>query len=344
MVEPNGKPSLICSIWTKNSYNHDSFKAQMKSIWKTKEKFEIQLVGQNLFLITFESEDDLETVMEGQPWLFRKHLIIFDRLFKPMERDQIRLVSSPFWIKIGPYLPEFDKKDLLHAIGVTFGGVLRSEISGEFCRLRIKLNVQKPLRRGIFVSTGNGNKCWIPFKYEKLPTFCFGCGRLGHGLQECTEITPAGEIRIREDPPFSLALKVELNLVGKEGLKLNAQSKKLQAQCSYTGDSIENQKVHLNSEQRSGTMKGEANERNTEIRNANILKSGRKASWKRTEPMEVTRQNETESKLQKRKWEEIIQAYYGANETREEATKRMRYGDQNLIQETDINLSIELPN
>ncbi|MFQ6652781.1 hypothetical protein Gotur_024482, partial [Gossypium turneri] len=133
MVEPNGKPSLIYSIWTNKSYNHDSFKAQMKSIWKTKEKFEIQLVGQNLFLIMFESEDDLETVMEGQPWLFRKHLIIFDRLFKPMKRDQIRLVSSLFWIKIGPCLPEFDKKDLLHAIGVTFGGVLRSEISGEFC-------------------------------------------------------------------------------------------------------------------------------------------------------------------------------------------------------------------
>ncbi|MBA0729945.1 hypothetical protein Golax_020301 [Gossypium laxum] len=86
--------------------------------------------GQNLFLIVFESKEDLETVMEGQPWLFRKHLIIFDRLKKPMERDQIRLVSSPFWIKIGPCLPEFDKKDLLHAIGVTFGGVLRSEIIG----------------------------------------------------------------------------------------------------------------------------------------------------------------------------------------------------------------------
>ncbi|MFQ6628760.1 hypothetical protein Gotur_007606 [Gossypium turneri] len=110
MVEPNGKPSLICSVWTKKSYNQDSFKAQMKSIWKTKEKFEIQLVGQNLFVIVFESEEDLETVMEGQPWLFRKHLIIFDRLIKPMERDQIRLVSSPFWIKIGPVYQSLIKK------------------------------------------------------------------------------------------------------------------------------------------------------------------------------------------------------------------------------------------
>nr|KJB28477.1 hypothetical protein B456_005G050800 [Gossypium raimondii] len=144
-----------------------------------------------------------------------------------MARDQIRLVSSPFWIKIGPCLPEFDKKDLLHAVGVTFGRVLRSEILGEFCRLRVKLNVQRPLHRGIFVSIGNGNKFWIPFKYEKLQTFCFGGGMLGHSLHDCTEIAPAEENRIREDPPFSLALKAELNLVGRESLKLNALAKKL---------------------------------------------------------------------------------------------------------------------
>ncbi|KAK5833005.1 hypothetical protein PVK06_016814 [Gossypium arboreum] len=47
-----------------------------------------------------------------------------------------------------PYSPELDKKDLLHAIGVTFGGIIRSEINGEFCRLRVNLDVQNPLRTG----------------------------------------------------------------------------------------------------------------------------------------------------------------------------------------------------
>ncbi|PPD90881.1 hypothetical protein GOBAR_DD12185 [Gossypium barbadense] len=110
MVEPNGKFSLICSIWTKKSYNQESFKAQMRSIWKTKKKFGIQGVGQNLFMILFESEEDLETVLEGQPWLFRKQLILFDRLSKSMARDQIRLVSSPFWIKSGLAYQSLTKK------------------------------------------------------------------------------------------------------------------------------------------------------------------------------------------------------------------------------------------
>ncbi|KAK5795104.1 hypothetical protein PVK06_036361 [Gossypium arboreum] len=120
-----------------------------------KKKFEIQLAGQNLFLIMFDSEKDLETVMEGQPWLFRKNLVLFDQLTTSMERSQIQLNSSPYWIKIGPCLPEFDKKDLMHAIGATFGGILRSAINGEFCRLKVQLDVLKPLRRGIFVSTEN---------------------------------------------------------------------------------------------------------------------------------------------------------------------------------------------
>ncbi|XP_016684451.1 uncharacterized protein [Gossypium hirsutum] len=260
MVEPNGKFSLICSIWTEKSYNQESFKAQMRSIWKTNKKFGIQGVGQNLFMISFESEEDLETVLEGQPWLFRKQLILFDQLSKSMARDQIRLVSSPFWIKTGPYLPEFDKKDLLHAVGVTFGGVLRSEILGEFCRLRVKLNVQRPLRRGIFVSIGNGNKFWIPFKYEKLPTFCFGCGMLGHSLHDCTEIAPAEENKIREDPPFSLALKAKLNLVGRESLKLNALAKKLQIQCSNVGKSTEKQEEPSYNEQSSGMIREPQND------------------------------------------------------------------------------------
>ncbi|KAA3462317.1 hypothetical protein EPI10_028810 [Gossypium australe] len=80
IVVPSEKPTLICSVWTKKYFNPDSFKAQMKSVWKSKRKFEIQTIGQ--------------------------------------------------------CSPEFEKKDMLHAIRSTFGGVLRFEIRGDCCRLR----------------------------------------------------------------------------------------------------------------------------------------------------------------------------------------------------------------
>ncbi|MBA0552741.1 hypothetical protein Golob_023521, partial [Gossypium lobatum] len=235
MVVPNSKPTLICTFWTEKLYNPDSFRAHMKGMWKTRKKFEIQVAGQNLFLISFELEEDLELILERRPWLFRKSLILFDRLCQTMERDQIKLTSSPFWIKIESCSPEFDKKDLLHGIGVTFGGVLRSEVSEEFCRLRINLDAQEPLRRGIFVSTDYVNKVWIPFKYENLPLFCFGCGRMGHGMSNCNQIPPAKKSKVSENPPYSMALKVESRLVGKESLKFNSLMKQTGVQSFYMG-------------------------------------------------------------------------------------------------------------
>lgn len=62
--------------------------------------------------------------MEGRLWLFRKQLVIFDRLKESIARRKLKLANTPFWIKIGPCPPECYKKDLTHAIGSSFGGLL----------------------------------------------------------------------------------------------------------------------------------------------------------------------------------------------------------------------------
>ncbi|MBA0721345.1 hypothetical protein Golax_008900, partial [Gossypium laxum] len=120
----------------------------------------VQLTAKSSKVIPGDSptEDDLELVLEGRPWLFRRQLIIFDRLLGPTDRKQIRLVCSPFWLKIGLCPPECDKKDLMHAIGSTFGGVIRSEVKRDFFQLRVQLDVRKPLRRGIFISADKKKK------------------------------------------------------------------------------------------------------------------------------------------------------------------------------------------
>lgn len=89
---PTDKFTLLCSVWTKKSFNPNRLRAQLKSLWKTKKKFDIKVTGPNLFLILFDSEDDLEMTMAGRPWLFHRHLILFERLLEPIERKKIHLV------------------------------------------------------------------------------------------------------------------------------------------------------------------------------------------------------------------------------------------------------------
>lgn len=193
------------------------------------------MVGYNLFLISFENEEDLESILKGCPWFFRRQLIIFKRLKAPTERKKIRMVLSPFWLKVGPCPPECDKDDLMNAIGSTFGRLIRSEITGEFCRLKINLDVQKPLRRGLFVSTEYEERLWVPFKYENVPNFCFGCRRMGHGLVDCDEVSTEVREKSEEELPHSFALKAETNLRGKESYQFGVYSKKAKKQCFTLG-------------------------------------------------------------------------------------------------------------
>lgn len=77
---------------------------------------------------------------------------------------------------MSPCPPKSDRKDLMHAVGSIFGGILCSKVKGEFCRIKVVLYIQKLLHKDIFVVTKLQKKCWVPFKYENFPSYYFGCG------------------------------------------------------------------------------------------------------------------------------------------------------------------------
>lgn len=57
----------------------------------------------------------------------------------------------------------------------------------EFMRVRVRLDVTKPLVRGKRIKIESFEWVWVRFGYEKLPDYCYYCGLFGHGHQECEE-------------------------------------------------------------------------------------------------------------------------------------------------------------
>lgn len=51
--------------------------------------------------------------------------------------------------------------------------------------VRVDLPIDKYLRKGGNVVSLDGEKFWVNFKYERLPTFCFLYGKLGHDDIHC---------------------------------------------------------------------------------------------------------------------------------------------------------------
>lgn len=55
----------------------------------------------------------------------------------------------------------------------------------KFLRIRVEIPIDKPLRRGGNITNAEGDRVWINFKYERLPTFCYIFGILGHDDKHC---------------------------------------------------------------------------------------------------------------------------------------------------------------
>ncbi|MBA0780624.1 hypothetical protein Gotri_004703, partial [Gossypium trilobum] len=57
---------------------------------------------------------------------------------------------------------------------------------------------------------------------------------MGHGVKVCNGIPTDEKDKLKDELPYSLALKVESNLLGNESLKFGFSTKKSMKQCSYT--------------------------------------------------------------------------------------------------------------
>ena len=54
-------------------------------------------------------------------------------------------------------------------------------------RVRVSIDVKKPLRQHMIIKKQGGGWVDLDFKYERLGQLCFLCGLLGHSEQFCSK-------------------------------------------------------------------------------------------------------------------------------------------------------------
>uniref|UniRef100_A0A2N9IZ60 Reverse transcriptase domain-containing protein n=1 Tax=Fagus sylvatica TaxID=28930 RepID=A0A2N9IZ60_FAGSY len=69
-------------------------------------------------------------------------------------------------------------------------------------RIRVVVDITKPLCRGRKIGLNKGSEGWFSFKHERLPNFCYWCGLLTHEEKDCNYWLKNQEVLSREEQGY----------------------------------------------------------------------------------------------------------------------------------------------
>lgn len=199
---------LVGRLFTQRPFNGEALMRTMTALWRPKVKVQAGRLGDNLFLFSFPTQEERLRILSGGPWTFNRALLglaVADDLVHP---SQIPFAKQEFWIQIKGlplvYMTRAMGKHIGEALGdyVVSDHSKKGEFSGNYLRIRVGLDVTKPLRRcmPVRLSDRHADIIWADLRYEKLPNLCYLCGTFEHLEQECHLYT--GRAQSDLDKPY----------------------------------------------------------------------------------------------------------------------------------------------
>jgi hypothetical protein len=192
-VVSRGKFCLVGKLLTDRFVGKDVIRRTLIRGWRPTGNLSFKVVGENVFIMEFEKEGDKVRVLKGRPWICDGNLFSIEDFDGRSSPAEINFFQAAFWVRMINLPLACMGKEVGHQIGATMGTVEEVDTNeegigwGKSLRVRVKIDLTKPLARGRVINL-LGKQTLIGFQYEKLPKYCFECGRIWHGRMGCTAI------------------------------------------------------------------------------------------------------------------------------------------------------------
>uniref|UniRef100_M4ENM2 DUF4283 domain-containing protein n=1 Tax=Brassica campestris TaxID=3711 RepID=M4ENM2_BRACM len=164
----------------------DALLVMLPKIWKVEERVTGADLGMGKFQFHFEREEDIEAVLEMQPYHFDYWMLALARWQPRMPRNFPSEI--PFWIKVEGVPLEFWSTATFQSIGDAIGET--TDVDLDFGKMRVVMDAAKELCFETTVDFKGGEfyeeeEAPVFLKYDKLFGFCKLCFKLCHDEDQC---------------------------------------------------------------------------------------------------------------------------------------------------------------
>jgi hypothetical protein len=186
-AEDKAKQMLLGKVLSTRAFSKSVVKEIIGKAWNATYEVDADVLDKNIFMFSFQHEGDVRRVWERRPWSFKGEHLILKRYEPDWSLNDIDFSVTDFWVQIHGLPLNRQNHPSLKTLGGIMGKVIDTDLLGSgwkrFVRVRVEIEVGKPLRMGFPLHREKLPAIWIPFKFEKLGNFCYGCGRLGHEIK-----------------------------------------------------------------------------------------------------------------------------------------------------------------
>ena len=137
---------LAVKFLTKQALNIQAIAKKFTPLWRMKNGFKVTKESDHVVLFTFDSQADLDRVLNTKPWSFDKHLMLLQWYDKEVDVLDIEFNTVTFWIQVHDIPIHFRTKVVVEKIYGTISLVDKNTDEGEtlrdgFIRVRVKVDV-----------------------------------------------------------------------------------------------------------------------------------------------------------------------------------------------------------
>jgi hypothetical protein len=189
------KNSIIGKILSSKPILKSILQNSLLGMWGNPKGFTITEIEGGLFHISMESEADTQRIIKGNPWTVRNcwfSVRHWDRSINPRNIDFNHI---PTWIQIWGLPLHCKTTTMGQHLGTQLGKVEEAALydypqKARIVKIKVNINVEDPIRPGMFIGNTKDGITWVDFRYENIPMFCFNCGLIGHTEDKCSYSTP----------------------------------------------------------------------------------------------------------------------------------------------------------
>lgn len=160
--------SLVAKFLTKRALNIEAMAKTFKPIWKARNGFKIQNLGDHKLLSIFDNKHDANRVLNNESWNFDKHLVVLQRYSTYILLQDFSLNETTLWIQVHNIPVSYMNRETTEDICMVARKVICS--SGDpdsggvgFIRVRVTVDVACTFCRGKVVTLESGAKTWVSF-------------------------------------------------------------------------------------------------------------------------------------------------------------------------------------